>query len=152
MQHITKIYRSKKIHRVEKVTQTGKYKLNLIEPTDPFLPDALNQNTMKLEEAVSGHLEDMDQRLTVLEARHFAYGIYVGNDPRSTSGVLLTQLIPLPFAPTAVFVATPGTEYSTFGFAVKNGNAPYLKLVENGFTAQGNVNYQGQRFGFIAFG
>ena len=42
--------------------QTEKYKLNLIESSDPFLPDGLNQNTLKLEEVVSQHLEGMDRR------------------------------------------------------------------------------------------
>ena len=61
--------------------QTEKYKLNLIEPTDPFLPDGLNQNTQKMEDAmiaheteVAGALSTMDQRVTVLEGFHFACG------------------------------------------------------------------------------
>ena len=34
--------------------QTETYKLNLIESSDPFLPDALNENTRKIEEVVDG--------------------------------------------------------------------------------------------------
>ena len=34
---------------------TEKYKLNLIEPSDPFLPDSLNQNTQKIEDAMAAH-------------------------------------------------------------------------------------------------
>ena len=56
--------------------QTETYKLNLIESSDPFLPDALNENTQKLEEVVSEKLGEMDQRVTVLECHHFACGSY----------------------------------------------------------------------------
>ena len=58
--------------------QTEKYKLNLIESSDPFLPDALNENTQKIEEVVSGSLGDMDERVKVFEAKKFAYGTCTG--------------------------------------------------------------------------
>lgn len=33
--------------------QTQKYKLNLIEGSDPFLPDGLNQNPKKIEDVLA---------------------------------------------------------------------------------------------------
>ena len=56
--------------------QTETYKLNLIESSDPFLPDALNENTQKLEEVVSEKLGEMDARVTVLEGFKFACGSF----------------------------------------------------------------------------
>lgn len=153
MQHITKIYRSKKIHRVEKVTQTGKYKLNLIEPTDPFLPEALNQNTQKIEDAMTAHEEGIEQRLTVLEARKFAYGTYRGNY-NYNSGVL-QQLIQLPFAPKAAFVKIAGVSNSDTSALSTDLNSPgsnYLTLTEDGFLVSGNINQAEVRFNYIAFG
>ena len=46
--------------------QTETYKLNLIETSDPFSPQALNENTQKLEEVVSEKLEDAKDRCRFL--------------------------------------------------------------------------------------
>ena len=60
--------------------QTQKYKLNLIERSDPFLPEGLNQNTQKVEDVLKGMedgpLASMDQRVTVLEGHKMAYGTF----------------------------------------------------------------------------
>lgn len=52
--------------------QTNKYKLNLIETSDPFGPEALNENTQKLEDALeakgadlSAHAADKTQHALV---------------------------------------------------------------------------------------
>ena len=120
--------------------QTQKYKLNLIESSDPFLPDALNANTRKLEEVVSGHLEGMDQRVQVLEAKRFAYGTFLG--PTTSAPVNVS----LPFAPTAVIAGRDGLCYMD----VKgSGNQRNIYLTENGFAAIG-LN-QGAHM-YIAFG
>ena len=61
--------------------QTEKYKLNLIERDDAFSPDALNQNTQKLENALAAHeaaveeaTDGLDARLQVFEAVKIATG------------------------------------------------------------------------------
>ena len=63
--------------------QTEKYKLNLIESSDPFLPEGLNQNTQKIEDAMTAHeaavdarMDATDQRVAVLEGRKLVYGWY----------------------------------------------------------------------------
>ena len=120
--------------------QTEKYKLNLIESSDPFLPDALNANTQRLEEVVSGHLEGMDQRVTVLEAKQFAYGSF-----RCLSG---TMDIPLPFAPIAVLLVE--NEIAAFMNVKGAGNNQAVRLGENGFQAV-SLDH-GADFTYIAFG
>lgn len=59
--------------------QTTKYKLDLIEKTDAFSPDALNQNMEKVEEAIQAETAALEQRVVALEAHRFYLGHYVGN-------------------------------------------------------------------------
>ena len=61
--------------------QTKTYKLNLIETSDTFSPDPLNENTEKLEAEVSAEAAArqssdaaLEARVTVLEARRFVAG------------------------------------------------------------------------------
>jgi hypothetical protein len=129
--------------------QTETYKLNLIESSDPFLPDALNENTRKIEEVVHEKLGEMDQRVTVLEGFKFASGFYTG-----TGGA---QTIELPFSPVAVLTlwATRGAPI----LAIKGSTAPEraLRPVENGFIVDQwsndvSVNGMGGIYHYIAFG
>lgn len=127
--------------------QTEKYKLNLIESSDPFLPDALNANTQKIEEVVSGHLEAMDQRVTVLEGFHFTCGFYTGTGE-------VSQTISLPFTPRVVIVANGGrfdSDYGGISVRAGNGENKQIKLKENGFDAKGGCNFRGSPFSYIAF-
>ena len=59
--------------------QTEKYKLNLIEPSDPFLPEGLNQNAQKIENAMAAHEELVDDQITALAARRYLVGTFEGN-------------------------------------------------------------------------
>ena len=121
--------------------QTEKYKLNLIERSDPFLPDALNENTKRLETVVSEHLEGMDARVTVLEAKQFAYGSF--RVPAMGAAVD----VPLPFTPTAVLVVE--SEFNSW-LGVKGAeNSVGPRLRENGFQAQGLET--GVIYTYIAF-
>ena len=129
--------------------QTETYKLNLIESSDPFLPDALNENTQKIEEVVQEKLGEMDARVTVLEGFKFASGFYTG-----TGGA---QTIELPFSPVAVLtpLATRGAPI----LSVKGRTAPErgLRPVENGFIVDQYsndvaVNSNGGIYHYIAFG
>ena len=108
--------------------QTETYKLNLIESSDPFLPDALNENTQKIEEVVSEKLGEMDQRVTVLEATKLVAGGF-----KSTN--IPNDIIELGFTPEAVILSDAhGANQVCFitkaGSYVGNGN---VVVVENGF-------------------
>ena len=131
---------------------TEKYKLNLIEPSDPFLPDGLNENTRKLEKVVSETLEGMDARVTVLEAHKFACGTYLGTRKEGSE----IQFVPLPFTPRAVLThMSPGSySFSSQAFTVASDHVPEnaaLILVENGFHVRSDVNLHNVYYNFVAF-
>ena len=126
--------------------QTQKYKLNLIESSDPFMPEGLNQNTQKVEQvlaaqeaandqkvaAVAGQVAalgaasdqkfaEMSQRVTVLEAHRFIIGTYQGNGTQS-------RFLPLGFTPLAIFVsADPYPRFAAAGVG-----SQYLSIAEGG--------------------
>lgn len=112
--------------------QTTKYKLNLIESSDPFSPEGLNQNAQKVENALIAHeaaveevTDGLDQRITVLEAHKLVVGSYVGNGIETGDH----QTISLPFTPEAVVVFAGS--YSIGG--IKEHPSFSLKVVEGGF-------------------
>ena len=123
--------------------QTDKYKLNLIESSDPFLPDALNENTRKLEQAVSEHLEGMDQRVQFLEACH----IYAGSHRNTSSSM---DFISLPFTPYAIMIFFEGKSFLTVSGpdGIENSN---LLIAESGFRVH-TVLTRSALYTFIAFG
>ena len=145
---------------------TDKYKLNLIETSDAFSPDALNENTRKVEdvlaaqaaaEATARDAADgaLDQRLTVLEGRRLVVGTYTGNG--DTAG----QIIDLGFTPAAVLLGKDGN--GLYLLTPDNPGLypmlpPYLQIVEGGFRvtynqtsyADGGWNLGNQKYYFIA--
>ena len=145
---------------------TDKYKLNLIETSDAFSPDALNENTRKVEdvlaaqaaaEAAARETADgaLDQRLTVLEGRRLVVGTYTGNG--DTAG----QIIDLGFTPAAVLLGKDGK--GLYLLTPDNPGLypmlpPYLQIVEGGFRvtynqtsyADGGWNLGNQKYYFIA--
>ena len=145
---------------------TEKYKLNLIETSDAFSPDALNENTRKVEdvlaaqaaaEAAARETADgaLDQRLTVLEGRRLVVGTYTGNG--DTAG----QIIDLGFTPAAVLLGKDGK--GLYLLTPDNPGLypmvpPYLQIVEGGFRvtynqtsyADGGWNLGNQKYYFIA--
>ena len=129
--------------------QTETYKLNLIESSDPFLPDALNENTQKLEEVVSEKLGEMDQRVTVLEAKKFAVGTYKAEMNE-------TLKVEVGFTPIALYVGQ-SRKFSTIHGLILPGDTnipPFLEIVEGGFTTNivdGHTGYPGI-YHYIAFG
>ena len=135
--------------------QTEKYKLNLIESSDPFLPEGLNQNTQKIEDAMTAHeaavearMDATDQRVTVLEAHKFACGTYTGTNHQ------VTQTVQLPFTPKAVFIRMFSAGSGVNGLFVldSNGFTGYDNrgvLVEDGFSVTGELN--SGCYNFIAF-
>ena len=132
--------------------QTKKYKLNLIEKTDAFSPDALNQNMEKVEaalEAAAAHADSgdageaaaraqavaaLDQRLQVVEAHKFVCGY---TSPGTTEY--------LGFTPRAVFVqAMSGQALFTENYTPPNTG---VRVVEGGFHHEGGY----ASCAFIAF-
>ena len=129
--------------------QTETYKLNLIESSDPFLPDALNENTQKIEEVVQEKLGEMDQRVTVLEAKKFAVGTYKAEMNE-------TLKVEVGFTPIALYVGQ-SRKFSTVHGLILPGDTnipPFLEIVEGGFTTNimdGHTAYPGI-YHYIAFG
>ena len=135
---------------------TEKYKLNLIEPSDPFLPDSLNQNTQKVEDVLidkmEGPVTELDHRVSVLEAHKFACGTYLGTRKEGSE----IQFVPLPFTPRAVLThMSPGSySFSSQAFTVASDHVPEnaaLILVENGFHVRSDVNLHNVYYNFVAF-
>ena len=129
--------------------QTETYKLNLIESSDPFLPDALNENTHKLEEVVSEKLGEMDQRVTVLECHHFACGSYKAGGE--------AQTIELGFTPKAVYIYDLRSDHAPRCHILVTGDTTaniYLHIVEGGFWHCANNGYTAYTgtYHYIAFG
>ena len=129
--------------------QTETYKLNLIESSDPFLPNALNENTQKIEEVVHEKLGEMDQRVTVLEAKKFAVGTYKAEMNE-------TLKVEVGFTPIALYVGQ-SRKFSTIHGLILPGDTnipPFLEIVEGGFTTNimdGHTAYPGI-YHYIAFG
>ena len=129
--------------------QTETYKLNLIESSDPFSPQALNENTQKLEEVVSEKLGEMDQRVTVLEAHKFACGSF---QTPSDNGPLVVEL---GFTPKAVFISRQRSDHPDCLILITQSETKnmYLRIVEGGFRHICNNGYTayGGTYHFIAF-
>ena len=113
--------------------QTEKYKLNLIESSDPFLPEGLNENTQKVEDVLAARealsderLADMDQRVTVLEAHQFFVGTYTGDGQ-------LSQEIHLGFTPLAVCVGSISGSNYIANWAYTGNNSYGVGIIEGGF-------------------
>jgi len=130
--------------------QTEKYKLNLIESGDPFLPGALNENTEKVEE----ELDALDQRVTMLEAKYIIFGTYTGNGQKG-------QLIELGFTPRIVLIHDVMIQYYT---ALATADQPswyasrdiVMEIVENGFIAYNGsnareLNTNSRLYNYVAF-
>lgn len=137
--------------------QTTTYKLNLIEKSDKFSPDALNQNMEKVEEALTGEARArqaadtaLSNRVTALEAKKILYGTFTGG---GTEGVIDLGVTPL-----AVFVKglqPHGNDCLVLSKAVGgagiSGNKS-MEIVPNGFrvTSSLDPSHYNQMYSFIA--
>lgn len=137
--------------------QTDKYKLNLIETSDTFSPEALNENAQKLEaaleavraEAATGDAA-LDQRLQVFEAKRFAFGTYLPS--------VTTFNVSLGFRPRVVFILAAGvTRGGALFDGVSHSNG---HITDDGFSITGHgggsnngtaLNAAGT-FAYVAFG
>ncbi len=139
--------------------QTQNYKLNLIETSDPLSPAPLNENADTLDAALADETRtrqaettDLFQRVTLLEARHFLVGSYVGIGEK-------TQDIMLGFTPKGVLVQGNNENHE---LALALGDEPgqnhygvVVEIIQNGFRAvmNGRLNQtqKGRTFYFAAF-
>lgn len=127
--------------------QTQKYKLNLIESSDPFLPEGLNANTQKIEEVLKGMedgpLAEMDARVTVLEGHKMAVGSFVC-DPAPEQ-----QFIPTGFMPSFVIIWYDVGHTSNVKIAVLpelGSDYAGISSAENGFYVSRSINIGYHRF------
>lgn len=127
--------------------QTENHKLNLIEPGDPFSPDALNENTQAIDAVLT----------------RFACGAYTGDGKASLT-------VELPFTPRVVFVTSGGGHIyrydgyqwyygglATPGRPAKGSSYTLVEIVENGFTVynqteRASSNVSGNTYNYFAVG
>ena len=136
--------------------QTEKYKFNLIERDDAFSPDALNENTRKLEAALSLKSDAadtdvmkaaLDQRIQTLENHKVVAGTYVGNADKNGMHVELgftPVVLVVPKSSTITMVTTESPQVSPALIAI-------LRIEEGGFFANDVWNSAAEHY-FIAFG
>lgn len=113
---------------------TEKYQLNLIEPSDPFLPDGLNQNTKQVEVVLSAHearvkgwMSGIDTTLTAAvknlgsggKNARIAWGSYNGNGMHGENS---PTVIISGFYPVFAVVFDPHCAATTIGpsFMIRN--------------------------------
>lgn len=142
--------------------QTEKYQFNLIEPSDKFSPDPLNENMEKVEEALAaktdaGDHAALERRVVSLEGSHIAAGTYVGVTNSADNS---PQFIDLGFTP-AMVVASLGSGKTAV--LVRSGGtwaagafAPAMTLTEGGFIVCNapnlELNIKNKEYPYIAIG
>lgn len=131
--------------------QTTNYKLNLIEKTDTFSPDPLNENMEKVEGALTqlgnaneaetaaraAVIAELDQRLKAFEVHHVAMGRYSFN--RFSAQAYDADL---GFTPKVVLFFTVGQYFECAALVDPEGSSEfasqYAQIVPGGFHVAGN--------------
>ena len=128
--------------------QTKTYKLNLMETSDTFSPDPLNQNTQMIEDALSAETvrrtagdTALDSRVTVLEGHKVAVGSYTG------AGEL--QTIQLGFRPRAVIIQQVKLTGDCF-LATSAGGCATMAATGFTLTTSGHPNSLGAQYSYVA--
>ncbi|MBD5133903.1 MAG: hypothetical protein HDT38_05475 [Clostridiales bacterium] len=121
--------------------KTEAYELNLIDMDDTFSPEPINENTQKLEAALTGTEDRLAQRLTTLEGRKIVTGTYVGTFTGTTTNSSSTQTIELGFTPTMVLVCKQAISAAFPPIALPDspaldGTKEILTIVPGGFTVR----------------
>lgn len=133
--------------------QTETYKLNLIERTDVFSPDPLNENAQKVEAklgALDSAAAGLDSRVTALEVHKIAIGTYTGIGKKFS--------IHVGFSPVAVLLSDTETNGGLSFVLTKEapcrvGAVVKVQLTEDGFEflEVSSVNTLSRLFNYIAF-
>ena len=112
---------------------TETYNLNLIETSDTFSPDPLNQNAQLLEDAVEAARTEfqaadsaLDQRLQVIEAHRFKYGTYKSEEYKKLT-------VNLGFRPKVVFLQNCNGSGSRILFDTTSTVPQSMRIINNGF-------------------
>lgn len=134
---------------------TENYKLNLIETTDTFSPEPLNQNMETLEQALgelAGRNDAGDaqttalaKRITSLEGHYFKTGTFTGNGG--------DQTVYLGFAPKWVIISVAHSTCALIpGVAFSFGNAKAAEIRGNGFYIYSSDNlFRSNTCTYVAF-
>lgn len=132
--------------------QTETYKLNLIETSDTFSPDPLNQNTQKIEEVMSAETaqraagdEALSSRVTALELHKIAYGTYTGNNTNRTFQV--------GFTPQAVLIMCERNGLCGLAYTGQPSKTPAISIITGGFSvlSSASVNSTSLEYQYMAF-
>lgn len=132
--------------------QTKTHKFNLIEPSDTFSPNPLNENMEKVEGALAaltsadaalrGTAADLQTRVATLEAHHIAIGSYQGTEKDWT--------LELGFTP--LYIVIDGYNFYR-GIDFYLGTQLNGRIVENGIFLMGgyrNLNLTTKQYNYFA--
>lgn len=141
--------------------QTKNLNLNIIESTDTFSPEPLNDNAQKLEDAIQAAEGKADAAVTAVSAAlashsHFVTGLYDGTGHANK--------FTLGFRPRFVIIvfliqnATAYATYSTVTIFPDGWNSSILTIQDDGFMLSAQsaglfpaANVSGDRYFYIAF-
>lgn len=135
--------------------QTQQHQFNLIETTDTFSPEPLNQNMETLEQALSelagrndagdAQAAALAKRVTALEGHYFRTGTFTGNGGEQT--------VYLGFTPRCVIIG----DYQSTCVLISNvtfhfGNTKAAEIREGGFYIYDSSNpFRSGNHAYIAF-
>ena len=114
---------------------TETYNLNLIETSDTFSPDPLNQNAQALEDAVEDARAEaraaesaLNARVLSLEGKHIKCGMY------TASADAAPMTVSLGFTPRAVFAFSPsGNVHGALFYGYSKDTNPAAEIISGGF-------------------
>lgn len=121
--------------------QTQQHQFNLIETTDTFSPEPLNQNMETLEQALSqlagrndtgdAQAAALDKRITSLEGHYFVTGTYTAGNTEMT--------VYLGFTPKCVIIGDPSnTVVLVSGTTLVMGGSKAAEIRTGGFYIYGS--------------
>ena len=129
--------------------ETKNYKLKLVEMSDTFSTQPLNENMTAVDEALTAidtAAGALDQRIKSLELHHIAAGTYSGN----ANGITIS----VGFTPKAVIIGGGGTNMIVGALpasAIDSRSIAYLTA--SGFTLTGTNNpycYENRKYNYLA--
>ena len=121
--------------------QTKNHKLKLVEMSDTFSTDPLNENMETIDaalKAASDTASAISRRVGTLEAKLIACGTY--------SGTGSSQTISVGFKPRGAVVGSAVVVGN-----VEDVNGVYCSLTDSGFRVSGGYSTSGKKYNYIAF-